>query len=121
MLEKEKTVITKNSATGHAYQGQVLANEFNLERGQDLFAPPSSSKELSTRMSLVESTFKENYDNDESSVHRKERKQRRKEEKHRKQSHKVDRKRDRHRRSRERDDDDDGDNARKKKRKHHDR
>jgi hypothetical protein len=120
LLEKEETVITKNSATGHAYQGQVLANAFNLERGQDLFAPPSSSKELSTRMSVVGSNVKENYGNDESSAQRKERKRRRKEEKHRKQSHKVDRKRDHRRRSRDRDDDD-GDNTRKKKRKHHDR
>ena len=116
LLEKEdqlETIITKQSANGHAYQGQELANEFNLQHGQDLFAPPpsSSSKERSTTMPIAVPTVKENYENDVSSVQRKERKRRRKEAKHRKERHKDDYRRDHRRRRRDRDDDDD-DNTR---------
>lgn len=31
------------TAPGHAYQGQELANQFTLEQGQDVFAPPPQS------------------------------------------------------------------------------
>ena len=128
ILEKEEQVnaiITKSSATGHAYLGQEFANEFNLERGQDLFAPPppppSSSKELSTKTSAAIPATKNRDENDESSIQRKERKRARKEAKHRKRSHKEDRKREPHRRSRDRDDHDDDASRKKKKRKHRDR
>ena len=126
ILEKEEQVnanITKSSATGHAYLGQEFANEFNLERGQDLFAPPpsSSSKELSTKTSAPIPATKNRDENDESSIQRKERKRARKEAKHRKRSHKEDRKREPHRRSRDRDDHDDDASRKKKKRKHRDR
>lgn len=114
-------IITKNSATGHAYQGQEFANEFDLERGQDLFAPPSSSKELSTKTSAAFPATTNRDENDESSIQRKERKRARKEAKHQKRSHKEDRKREPHRRSRDWDDDDDDASRKKKKRRHRDR
>ena len=119
LLEKEDqveaTIITKNSATGHAYQGQDLANEFNLDRGQDLFAPPTSTMQPTTKLSI---TTSEKYDDDESSVQRKERKRHRKKDKHRKRSHKDDRK---HRHHQRNGDQDDEDNSRRKRRKHRDR
>jgi hypothetical protein len=38
LMEKEETART--AGPGHAYQDQELANEYSLQRGQDLFAPP---------------------------------------------------------------------------------
>jgi hypothetical protein len=100
-----------------------MANDLNLERGQDLFAPPSSSKLLSTATS-IDVSFSKNRDTyDESSVQRKERKRLRKESKHRKRNHKEYPGREHHRSSRKRDkDDDDTTGSRKKReRKYHDR
>ena len=121
LLEKDEqveTIISKSSATGHAYQGKEMANAFNLERGQDLFAPPSSSKEVLTTASVELSFVKIRDVNGESSVQRKERKRLRKESKHRKRSHKEDRMPEPHRSSWDRNDDDDNTSRKKRKRKH---
>lgn len=126
LLEKEEqveTIITKNSATGHAYQGKELANDFNLDRGQDLFAPPSSSRELSTLID-TSSAYESDIIDNESSVQRKERKRRRKEGKHQKRSQKEDRRRELHRSTGSRDHADhdyDAASRKNRKRKHRDR
>lgn len=43
LAEKEEESDKKISQPGHAYQGQDLANEYSLEKGQDLFNPAEST------------------------------------------------------------------------------
>lgn len=38
LLEKEEAA--GRTDAGHAYEGQELATEYNIDQGQDLFAPP---------------------------------------------------------------------------------
>jgi hypothetical protein len=124
LLEKEdqvEAIISKNSSTGHAYHGKELANDYNLERGQDLFAPPPPSKNVSSSTSIRVDDVGTRDRSDESIVQRKERKRLRKELKHNKRSRKDHRRSDSHRSSRDRDVDDDSTIRKKKKRKHHDR
>ena len=43
--EKDDDVNVAAVGPGHAYEGQELANEFSLQRGQDLFAPQNDDTE----------------------------------------------------------------------------
>ena len=46
ILEKEEEDPNAIHEAGQAYKGQELENEFSLQKGHDLFAPPPSKKEL---------------------------------------------------------------------------
>jgi hypothetical protein len=119
--QQESLAITVASATGHAYRGQELCNEFNLDHGQDLFAvaPPSKSK-LENITAFKETSTSPGNENDDDEFDdntrtgHKEKKRQKKEKRH-KRVHKSDINNHRQRR-RSHTDDEDG--SRKKKRKH---
>jgi RNA-binding motif X-linked protein 2 len=84
LAEKEDIESEKRTQAGHAYHGQDLANEYSLDRGQDLFAPQVNNK--STEDS-VERTQKQDKNK------QKEEKHKRKEDRARKRSMREERRR----------------------------
>jgi RNA-binding motif protein, X-linked 2 len=58
------TTMTKKTGPGHAYIGQELANEYSIEHGMDLFAPPSkqsSSSSSNKQLQMQPITTSTNY------------------------------------------------------------
>lgn len=52
-------VVDIGAATGHAYHGQQLANEYSLQNGQDLFAPAPSKIQTTTTINETEKATKQ--------------------------------------------------------------
>jgi hypothetical protein len=92
LLEKEEQLVEaiKSSTSGHAYYGQELASEFDLENGLDLFAPVQQ-RTLSTPAKTLQIPVPTNVDRDkdDNSIKRKAQKRKHKEEKLDKRKHKA--------------------------------
>jgi RNA-binding motif X-linked protein 2 len=84
LMDKEDQATVPSLDPGHAYQDKELANEYSLDKGHDLFAPPSKEEKPDANA--------------------KEAKRERQRERHQKQEEKEQRRRDRERRRSERED-----------------
>jgi RNA-binding motif X-linked protein 2 len=85
IAEKEDIETEKRTQAGHAYHGKDLANEYSIDRGQDLFAlPPANNPRIEDRV-------EQNQQQDRKK--QKEKKRKRKEERDRKRSKREEKRR----------------------------
>jgi RNA recognition motif-containing protein len=69
----EEATMTKKTGPGHAYVGQELANEYSIEHGMDLFAPPPSNNvSINNNISIGKLKKKQKKSKEERKHHKKE-------------------------------------------------